>query len=66
MIDGLRYNHVSVSLEDPRGCQSEIDWDLIGQSRGYDMATLPYCRYTCIICLEERNDSNSLINLQDM
>ena len=38
MTDGLRYNHVSASLENPRGSQSEIDWDLKGQSRGYDMA----------------------------
>ena len=40
MTDGLRYNHVSASLENPRGSQSEIDWDLKGQSRGYDMASL--------------------------
>ena len=40
VTDGLRYNHVSASLEDPRGGQSEIDWDLKGQSRGYDMASL--------------------------
>ena len=36
----LRYNHVSDSLENPRGSQSEIDWDLKGQSRGYDTASL--------------------------
>ena len=41
MTDGLRYDHVSASLEDPRGGQTEIDWDLKGQSRGYDMASLP-------------------------
>ena len=40
MTDGLRYNHVSASLENPRGSQSEIDMDLKGQSRGYDMASL--------------------------
>ena len=40
MTDGLRYNHVSASLENPRGSQSEIDWDLKGQSWGYDMASL--------------------------
>ena len=34
VTDGLRYNHVSTSLENPRGSQSEIDWDLKGQSRG--------------------------------
>ena len=36
VIDELRYNHVSVSLEG----QSEIDWGLKGQSRRYDMASL--------------------------
>ena len=40
MTDGLRYNHVSASLKDLRGGQSEIDWDLKGHSRGYDMASL--------------------------
>ena len=65
MTDGLRYNHVSASL-DPRGGQSEIDWDLKDQSKGYDMATLPYCRYAGIVWPEERNVSNSLLNLQDM
>ena len=40
VTDGLRYNHVSSSLEDPRGDQSEIDWDLKGQLSGYDMASL--------------------------
>ena len=40
VTDGLLYNHVSASVEDPRGGQSEIDWDLKGKSRGYDMACL--------------------------
>ena len=40
MTDGLRYIHVPVSLEDRRGGQSEIDWDLKDQSKGYDMASL--------------------------
>ena len=30
VTDGLRYNHVSASLENPSGSQSEIDWDLKG------------------------------------
>ena len=66
MTDGLRYNHLSVSQEKPRGSQSEIDWDLKGQSSEYDMASLSYCRYAGIVLLEERNVFNSLINLQDM
>ena len=28
VTDGLGDNHVSASLENPRGSQSEIDWDL--------------------------------------
>ena len=68
MTDGLWYNHVSASLEDHRGGQSEIDWDLKGQSRGYDMASLQTvpCHIADIVLLEERNVSNSLLNLQDM
>ena len=68
MTDGLRYNHVSASLENPRGSQSEIGWDLKGQSRGYDMASLQTvpCHIAGIVLLEERNGSNSLINLQNM
>ena len=59
---------LSVSLEDHRGGQSEIDWDLKGQSRGYDMASLQTvpCHIADIVLLEERNVSNSLLNLQDM
>ena len=66
MTDGLRYNHVSASLEDPRGGQSEIDWDLKDQSKGYYMTTLPYGRYADIVWPEKRNVSYSPINLQDM
>ena len=29
-------------------------------------SSLPYCRYAGIVLLDERNVSNSLINLQDM
>ena len=63
----VRFNHVSASLEIPWGCQSEIDWDLKGQSRGYDMASLQTvpCHIAGIVLLEERDVSNSLI-LQDM
>ena len=59
-------NHVSASLEDSRGGQSEIDLDLKGQSRVHDMASLKTIPYHIAVLLEERNVSNSLINLQDM
>ena len=36
----MRYDHVSASLEYPRGGQSEMDWDPEGQLRGYDMTSL--------------------------
>ena len=68
MTDGLRYNHVSTSLEDPRGGQLDIDWDLKGQSRGYDMAslrTVPCHTAGMLVLLEERNVYNSPIYLQD-
>ena len=57
MTDGLRHNHVSASQENPRGGQSEIDWDLKGQSRGI---TWPACKQSlailqvCWYCLAGR------------
>ena len=33
--------------------------------KGYDITSLPYCRYTGIVLLEEKIVSNSVIDLQD-
>ena len=40
MAGGKGYDHVPASLEYPRGGLSEIDRDLEGQSRWYDMTSL--------------------------
>ena len=37
---GKGYNHVIAVLENPRGSRSEMDRDLEGQSRGYEMNSL--------------------------
>ena len=36
------YHHVPAGLEYPRGGQPEMDLDPEGQSRGYDLQTVPY------------------------
>ena len=35
------YHHVPTGLEYPRGGRSEMDLDPEGQSRGYDLQTVP-------------------------
>ena len=40
VADGMEYNHVSTGLEYPRGGRLEMDWDMEGQSSGYDMTSL--------------------------
>ena len=71
MAAGKGYDHVSANLEYPKSGQSEMDRDPEGQLRGewHDQlanSSLPFCRDTGIVLLEEKIVSNSLINLQDM